>query len=313
MVSTAAASAGSAWIKARGTALTAKSQVFALKSRKAASVGTALARARAEKVARATREAAIVGGTVLATRSQALALQLRKAASAGSAWTRVKAEKLARVSCKAAVVGGSALTTKSQAFALQSRRAVSIGSAWTTAKTRTVSRATSKAAASGLAWTLAKGQTLARQSRQGALTERWASAEASVLAKASLATMASAASWMRARAGGLAQTVHDGHAMASPRIRAALDTVYARLWTLSAEARRIAERQGEQAAFLAVRLNAQAKGEIDALKRAVREGVLTPPWRKVASVAFFRNGGANEHKLEDGPSGQQGARRREMP
>lgn len=51
-----------------------------------------------------------------------------------------------------------------------------------------------------------------------------------------------------------------------------------------------------------MRLNAQAKGEIDALKRAVREGVLTPPWRKVASVAFFRNGGANEHKLEDGPS-----------
>jgi hypothetical protein len=108
---------------------------------------------------------------------------------------------------------------------------------------------------------------------------------------------------VQARAGDLAQIVQDGHATASPRIKAALDAVYTKLWTLSAEARRIAERQGEQAAFLAIRLNAQAKGEIDALKRAVREGRLTPPrWSKVASVAFFRNVGANEHQGEEGPS-----------
>jgi hypothetical protein len=124
-----------------------------------------------------------------------------------------------------------------------------------------------------------------------------------MLARASLAASVSATSWMLARAGDLAQTVQDGHAMASPRIRAALDVVYAQLWMLSSEARRIAERQGEQAAFLAIRLNAQAKGEIDALKRAVREGRLTTPqWRKVASVAFFRDGAANEHKGEEGPS-----------
>ncbi len=114
--------------------------------------------------------------------------------------------------------------------------------------------------------------------------------------RASLATRVSTTSWMRARAGDLAQIVQDGHATASPRIKAALDAVYTKLWTLSAEARRIAERQGEQAAFLAIRLNAQAKGEIDALKRVVREGKLTPQWHKVASVAFFRNGGANEHQ-----------------
>jgi hypothetical protein len=108
---------------------------------------------------------------------------------------------------------------------------------------------------------------------------------------------------VQARAGDLAQIVQDGHSTASPRIKAALDAVYSQLWTLSAGARRIAERQGEQAAFLAIRLNAQAKGEIDALKRAVREGRLTPPrWSKVASVAFFRNVGANEHQGEEGPS-----------
>ena len=104
--------------------------------------------------------------------------------------------------------------------------------------------------------------------------------------------------------------------MASPRIKAALDAVYTQLWTLSAEARRIAERQGEQAAFLAIRLNAQAKGEIDALKRVVREGRLTPPqWRKVASVAFFRNG--RRQRALRGRRGQasrqQGAGPREMP
>ena len=124
----------------------------------------------------------------------------------------------------------------------------------------------------------------------------------SVLAKASFAATAKATSWVQARAGDLAQIVQDGRSTATPQIRAALDAVYTKLWTLSAEARRIAERQGEQAAFLAIRLNAQAKGEIDALKRVVREGKLTPQWHKVASVAFFRNGGANDHKGEEGPS-----------
>jgi len=208
-----------------------------------------------------------------------------------------------RATRQAAIVGGTTLATISQALALQSRKAVSIGSAWTAAKTRTVSRASSKATASSLAWTLTKGQALARRSRQGALIgSRWTSTKASMLARASLAASVSATSWMLARAGDLAQTVQDGHAMASPRIRAALDVVYAQLWMLSSEARRIAERQGEQAAFLAIRLNAQAKGEIDALKRVVREGKLTPQWHKVASVAFFRNGGANDHKGEEGPS-----------
>ena len=211
---------------------------------------------------------------------------------------------MTRATRQAAIVGGTTLATISQALALQSRKAVSIGSAWTAAKTRTVSRASSKATASSLAWTLTKGQALARRSRQGALIgSRWTSTKASMLARASIAASVSATSWMLARAGDLAQTVQDGHAMASPRIRAALDVVYAQLWMLSSEARRIAERQGEQAAFLAIRLNAQAKGEIDALKRAVREGRLTTPqWRKVASVAFFRDGAANEHKGEEGPS-----------
>jgi hypothetical protein len=71
---------------------------------------------------------------------------------------------------------------------------------------------------------------------------------------------------------------------------------------LSAEAREVAGRQGEYVAFLAIRLNAQAKGEIDALKRAAREGRLTPQWHKVASVAFFRNGSTNVHGTGGGPS-----------
>jgi hypothetical protein len=56
----------------------------------------------------------------------------------------------------------------------------------------------------------------------------------------------------------------------------------------------MAERQREQAGLLAMRLKAQAKGEIDALRRALREGRLTAPqWRKVAAIGFARKAGGN--------------------
>ena len=110
------------------------------------------------------------------------------------------------------------------------------------------------------------------------------------------------ASWTRERAGDLAQTVQEGASTASPWVRATADGVSARLLQLSAEAKEIAGRQSEHVAFLAIRLNAQAKGEIDALKRAAREGRLTPQWHKVAGVAYFRNGGSNVHETGEGPS-----------
>jgi len=167
-----------------------------------------------------------------------------------------------------------------------------------------LAHASSEAAASGVAWTRTKGQILVLQSRNAALIgSNWSAAKAGIFTRASLAAASNATSWTRATAGGFAQTLQEGASTASPWVRATAGGVSARLLQLSEDARQIAERQGEYAAFLAIRLNAQAKGEIDALKRAVREGRLTTPqWRKVASVAFFRDGAANEHKGEEGPS-----------
>jgi hypothetical protein len=126
----------------------------------------------------------------------------------------------------------------------------------------------------------------------------WGAEKAGIVSRASLAVASDAAYWTRARASDLAQTVQKGSSTASPWVRATADGVSARLLQLSAEAKEIAGRQSEYVAFLAIRLNAQAKGEIDALKRAAREGRLTPQWHKVASIAFFRNGG----ETGDGPS-----------
>ena len=175
---------------------------------------------------------------------------------------------------------------------------------------RTLARASSEAATSGVAWTRTKGQALALQSQTLALQSRdaaligssWGAEKAGIVSRASLAAASDAAYWTRARASDLAQTVQKGSSTASPWVRATADGVSARLLQLSAEAKEIAGRQSEYVAFLAIRLNAQAKGEIDALKRAAREGRLTPQWHKVASIAFFRNGGANVDETGDGPS-----------
>lgn len=121
-----------------------------------------------------------------------------------------------------------------------------------------------------------------------------------MVTRASLSASSNAATWTRARAGGFAQTVQRVSFTASPRIRATAEAVSARLLQLSVEAKEIAERKSEDAAFLAMRLNAQAKGEIDALKRAAREGRLTPQWHKVASAAFFRTGAVNVHEAGEG-------------
>jgi hypothetical protein len=77
-------------------------------------------------------------------------------------------------------------------------------------------------------------------------------------------------------------------------VRAGVEAAGARLLTFSAEAGRIAERQREQAAFLAMRLNAQLKGEIDALRRAARDGSLTMPhWDRLQRLVSAHRFGAN--------------------
>jgi hypothetical protein len=57
-------------------------------------------------------------------------------------------------------------------------------------------------------------------------------------------------------------------------------------------AREVVHRQGEHASLIALRLGAQAKGELDALRRAARAGELTPQaWRN-----FTANGLKLKHE-----------------
>jgi hypothetical protein len=130
----------------------------------------------------------------------------------------------------------------------------------------------------------------------------WTVAKAGVVTRAALATASNGAAWTRARAGDVRLRLQHAHSIASPRLRAGAQAAGARLLTFSAGARQVAERQREQAAFLAMRLNAQVKGEIDALKRATRERRLMPlNWHKVSAIAFAHRGGANGGETEEEP------------
>ena len=58
---------------------------------------------------------------------------------------------------------------------------------------------------------------------------------------------------------------------------------------MTAAATRMAKRQGEYVSLLVLRLNAQAKGGLNALRRAAREGELAPSvWRRFAAVLSSR-------------------------
>jgi hypothetical protein len=129
----------------------------------------------------------------------------------------------------------------------------------------------------------------------------WTAAKTRTLVQASLIAAAVGKSWTRATAGGLALRLHHAHAIASPHIRASTDSAVARLLTLAAATRRMAEHQREHASLFALRLNAQVKAEIDALRRAARAGKLTlPAWRKLMASATARKGVVNGVETEEG-------------
>jgi hypothetical protein len=140
-----------------------------------------------------------------------------------------------------------------------------------------------------------RSRALALQSRDAASIGAARTAEtARVIFQASLVSASKSGAWIRNQAGELARKLRQGRLVASPWLQATADAAGARLSTLTAEVRQIAERQGENAAFLAMRLNAQVKGEIDALKRAAHDGRLTlPGWDKVPRLAFARHASAN--------------------
>ena len=92
---------------------------------------------------------------------------------------------------------------------------------------------------------------------------------------------------MRAEADDLAHKLHHARATASPWVWARAGEATLRLQRLKTAARAAAHRQSEQASLIALRLSAQAKGELDALRRAVGAGELTPAaWRKFTATGF---------------------------
>ena len=312
------------WTKAGILARTARrgvsvsSSLFVANGRALASVlagaaftGFARTRARSQDWASVSLKAAVVSGSWLAVRGRALASVSAGAASAGFAHTRARSQDWASVSLKAAAVLGSGLSVRASAWAIASRDAAVVGSAWTAARTRTLARASSAAAVS-------KGQVVVVATRDAAsIGSAWTAEKTRTFARASLSAASTGKSWMRAGAKDLAHKLHRAGAIASPWLPAATHRTADGLLILTGAARRIAERQGENASLLVLRLKAQVKGDLDALRRAALAGTLTPPiWRKFAAVVssgtdlasgLARNGDSMKTKDPSEPEAQYAA------
>ena len=314
------------WISAKGCAL-------ALTSLKAASIRLSWIAVEARGLALASLRATSIGSCWIVARARALTNVSFRAASAGFTWTRAKSRDLACASLNAAAIGGSWLAArtsvlaivsgratssglswtmaKGHAFALASREVASIGYAWTAARTRTLARASSEASSSSLSWTRAKGHAFALASLDAvSICSAWTAAKTGTLAQASLSAVATGISWMRAKSGDHALKLHHASSIAVPRIQAAAQGGAGRLLAMGAAARATARRQSERASLFAKRLTAQAKGEIDALRRAARVGRLTPAaWRKFASHRVSRKGLFNGFQTEEKPKESKAARK----
>jgi hypothetical protein len=174
------------------------------------------------------------------------------------------------------------------AFSLASRDAVSAGSAWMAAKTRTIAQRSSEVASTGMSRARAGGRALAITRRDmGLAGSTWTAEKSRELIRASLNAASIGRSWLRVGTNGLGHKLHQARTTASPWLRAKADEAALRFRRLNAAARVVAQRQSEHASLVALRLSAQAKGELDALKRAARAGELTPAaWRRFMAAGL---------------------------
>jgi hypothetical protein len=133
-----------------------------------------------------------------------------------------------------------------------------------------------------MSWARVEGHRLAIATRDaGAAGSAWTAEKSGALARTSLTAASAGRAWLRAKANDLVHMLRHAGATASPWVRAKADEAAVRLQGLKTVATEVAHRQSEQASLIALRLSAQAKGELDALRRAARAGELTPAaWRK---------------------------------
>ena len=275
-------------------------------------------------LARTARRGVSVSSSLFVANGRALASVLAGAAFTGFARTRARSQDWASVSLKAAAVLGSWLSVRASAWAIASRDAAVVGSAWTAARTRTLARASSAAAVSGFSLVRDKGQVFVVATRDAAsIGSAWTAEKTSTFARVSLSAASTGKSWMRAGAKDLAHKLHRAGAIASPWLPAATHRTADGLLILTGAARRIAERQGENASLLVLRLKAQVKGDLDALRRAALAGTLTSPiWRKFAAVVssgtdlasgLARNGDSMKTKDPSEPEAQYATFRDQSP
>ena len=182
-------------------------------------------------------------------------------------------QALARVSSDYGSRGLSWTKATGHGIAVRSRDMVLVGSVWAALRGRSIAQLSSTAAANGFSWARTTSRALALRSRDAASIAAARTAETvRVVIWVSLAAAAKSADWARAQAGELAGKLEQGRLAASPWLRAGAEVAGARVSTIGVETKRIAARQMKNAAFLAMRLNAQVKGELDALKRAAHDG-----------------------------------------
>jgi hypothetical protein len=132
-------------------------------------------------------------------------------------------------------------------------------------------------ASQGISWTRAKGYAAALASRDAAAAgSAWGAEKSRALMRASLSVASTGWFSMRAEANHLTHKVRHASETASPWMRAKADGASVRLQALKTAAREVVHRQSEHASLIALRLSAQAKGELDALRRAAHAGELTP-------------------------------------
>jgi hypothetical protein len=155
------------------------------------------------------------------------------------------------------------------------------------------------AASRGFLVVKTKGQALALASHRAAVIgSAWTAEKAGTLAIASRSAASTGGVWMQAGATNLAHGVNRVGVTASAWLRSATHGL---------------AHQAENASLILMRLNAQAKGELDALRRAAHEGQLIPPvWRRLAagrtSNSHLGNGADHdEHSTESNGAAEPAA------
>lgn len=291
------ASAGFTWTRV-------KSRDVSRASLNAAATGSSWIASKMSVIAMSSATAASSGVDWTMTKGHALALASREAASIGYAWTAARTRTLARASSEASSRSVSWIMTKGHTVALATLDAASIGGSWFVAKTSVFAIASAAAASSGVGWTMTKGHAFALASREAAsIGYARTAARTRTLARASLSVALTGGSWMRATSGDLVLKLHRAASRGVPWIQAAGQSGADGLMALSAAARATARLQSERASLLALRVTAQTKGDIDALRRAARAGEFaSPAWRKVVAIAStqeFVNGFDAEEKLKE--------------